>query len=356
LYTKTSPVNKSADLIPKIKSDKFPVAVQVFSGLLDCGHPAVRTWFALRAMDVIGQGWVDIRVIDFAGWLGVTRYTTYRHIANKVFFPQVHRTAEGKVRVYLAGIAPVAIALGFTTVKSLGACTEFLPEWVGRGFVSRLQSTELEAQNAQRQAYRTAIKSAKGGLERSKIIDPAKAAIAHSKIEKRLIGARDKRRKELGRSVVLRGFKSRSFRYFRIAPDQLVPGITQKDMALRLNRSVRTIRRRLSNTTRIRYGIAPLNRRRVLQKLEPDTEKHFAEYLDSIHANYASVGYGDRIIQIGRIKIGEEAPQVYRLLTNIYHFDTPFELMSARCARSRFKRAIKRHIENIKKMEQCIAA
>jgi hypothetical protein len=171
-----------------------------------------------------------------------------------------------------------------------------------------------------------------------------------------LIGARDKRRKELGRSVVLRGFKSRSFRYFRIAPDQLVPGITQKDMALRLNRSVRTIRRRLSNTTRIRYGIAPLNRRRVLQKLEPDTEKHFAEYLDSIHANYASVGYGDRIIQIGRIKIGEEAPQVYRLLTNIYNFDTPFELMSARCARSRFKRAIKRHIENIEKMEQCIAA
>jgi hypothetical protein len=148
-----------------------------------------------------------------------------------------------------------------------------------------------------------------------------------------------RRRKELGRSIVLSGFSPKAFRYFRIGHDQSVPGITQKEIGKRLNRSEQTIQRRLSNRTRVRAGIAPITRRRVIQKLTPDVQKRFTEYLDYINTNYASVTLDDCIIQIGRIKIGEEQPQAYRLLTNVYEFNFP--LLSARRARSRVNRLAK---------------
>jgi hypothetical protein len=332
-------------------SKRLPTAVVVFSGLLDCGYAAVRSWFALRAMDAMGQGWVDFKITEFADWLGCDRSTIYRHLSNKVFFPQVINR-RGNVRVYLAGIAKVAIALGLCTAKSLGACTEFNPKWLGRHSLAVLYGTELEAQQGQSQAYLTASNSE--GADSSKIINPAKAVKVLSKKEQVLSSAMHRRRKEvspacvgvvqrkeLGRSVILPGFrpKASAFRYFRIGHDQSVPGITQKEVGKRLNRSEQTIQRRLSNRTRVRAGIAPITRRRVIQKLTPDVQKRFTEYLDHINTNYASVTLDDRIIQIGRIKIGEEQPQVYRLLTNVYEFNFP--LLSAKRARSRVNRLAK---------------
>jgi hypothetical protein len=319
----------------------YPAAVVVFSGLLDCGHGAIRTWFALRAVDTKGQGWVDFKIADLANWMGCDRSTIYRHLSNKVFFPQVMKYA-GKVRVFLKSVAKVAADLGFDTVKSLGACAEFDPKWLGKHMLSVTYGTELEVQNGQRQAYRTAIYSSKGA-QREKIVDPNFAAIAHSKKEDKLRKARDKRRQELGRSVVVQGFKPRSYRMFRIRFDQLVPGVTQEEIGKRLGRSTRTIKRRLNNTTRIRYGIAPLNRRRVIQELAPDVEKRFADYLNHMNLDFASVKYGNLVIQIGRFKVGEEKVRIYRLLTNAYDFnENAFTLLSARCARARTKRLLKR--------------
>lgn len=324
----------------------LPLACRVFAGLLDCGHPAVRTWFGLKAVDVAGKGWVEIKVVEIAKWLGNDRTTVYRHLSDKIFFPSVHKTTKGKVRVYLRAIAKAAIALGYTTARSLGACSEFDPKWLGKHSLSVLYGTELEAQNGQRQAYQTAIHSTRG-LERSKIINPAKAVVIKSKREQVLTRERDRRRKEAGRSMISSGFQARAFRYFRIGHDQSVPGVTQAEIANRLGRCDRTIRRRLSNKTRVRSGIAPLNRRRVLQTLPPDVQKRYSEYLKHIHSDFASVQYGDRIIQIGRIKIGEEESRVYRLLSNIYEF--AFPLLTARRARSRLKRLAKRI------QEQCTA-
>jgi hypothetical protein len=312
----------------------FPKAVTVFSGLLDCGHAAVRTWFALRALST--QGWVDIRVSDIANWLGCDRSVIYKHLADKVFFPQVYKVGKN-IRVYLGGIHKVAIALGYMTAKSLGACTEFDPKWLGRHSLAVLYGTELEAQQGQSQAYFTALNSE--GANEDKIINPAKAVKVLSKKEQVLTNARDRRRKELGRSIVLSGFRPKAFRYFRIGHDQSVPGITQKELSKRLNRSEQTIQRRLSNRTRVRAGIAPITRRRVIQKLTPDVQKRFTEYLDHINANYASVTLGDRTIQIGRITIGNEPPTVFRLLTNVYEFNFP--LLSAKRARSRVNRLAK---------------
>ncbi len=316
----------------------------VFSGLLDCGDSASRTWFALRALDTNGQGWVDIKVKQVSDWLGCDRSTIYRHLPNKTFFPYVIRSG-GKVRVYLRAIAKVAIDFGLD-VKGLGACTEFDPKWLGKHSLSVLYGTELEAQNGQRQAFQTAIHSTRG-LKRSKIINPAKAVVIKSQREQVLTRERDRRRKEAGRSAVSPGFQARAFRFFRIAHDQSVPGVTQAEIANRLGRCDRTIRRRLSNATRIRCGLRPLNRRRVLQTLPPDVQKRYSEYLNHIHSDFASVQYGDRIIQIGRIKIGEETAQVYRLLTNVYEFNFP--LLSMRRTRARLKRLVKA-IE-----EQCTA-
>jgi predicted transcriptional regulator len=322
----------------------YPAAVVVFSGLLDCGHPAVRSWFALKALDTNGQGWVDINIPKFSDWIGCACSTIYRHLPDKKFFHRIVRVG-GKVRVYLRAIAKVAVDFGLD-VKGLGACTEFDPKWLGKHSLSVLYGTELEAQNGQRQAYKTAIHSTRG-LKRSKIINPAKAVVIKSKREQVLTRERDRRRKEAGRSAVSPGFQARAFRFFRIAHDQSVPGVTQSEIASRLGRCDRTIRRRLSNATRIRCGLRPLNRRRVLQTLPPDVQKRYSDYLNHIHSDFASVQYGDRIIQIGRIKIGEEEPRVYRLLSNIYEFDFP--LLSARRARARLKRLVKR-IE-----EQCTA-
>jgi hypothetical protein len=320
--------------LENVVEGRLPLACRVFSGLLDCGHAAVRTWFALRSIST--QGWVDIRVVEIADWMGCDRSIVYKHLADKIFFPQVLK-ARGKIRVYLRGIAKVAIALGYTRAKSLGACTEFDPKWLGRHSLAVLYGTELEAQQGQNQAYFTALNSE--GANEDKIINPAKAVKVLSKKEQVLTKARDRRRKELGRSIVLSGFRPKAFRYFRIGHDQSVPGITQKEIGKRLNRSEQTIQRRLSNCTRVRAGIAPITRRRVIQTLAPDVEKRFSEYLNHINANYASVSLGDHIIQIGRIKIGEEQHQVYRLLTNIYAFDFP--LLSARRARARLNRQAK---------------
>ena len=320
---------------------------RVYAGLIDCGHAAVRSWFHLRALDTVGQGWVDIDLKEFCKEQGSSSATVYRHLGNKTFFPQVIRAKGGKIRVYMRSLAKACLDVGIDSGERLGACAEFLMKWLGDRHLCAIYATELTLQNGQRQAYHAATR-AKKETDKSQIIDPSIAVIQLSKAEERLRIQEQRAARAAGRSVNFTGFKSRRFRFYRISPDQIVPGVTQKQVAKHLGRDERTIRRRSSNRQRARYGIAPLNRRRVLKELPPDVEKRFTEYLSQTNVNFAAVAYGDSIIQIGRIKIGNEPFRTYRLLTNIYEFD--FQLIRARRVRAKL------NAFSLNYKEQCLTA
>lgn len=313
--------------------------MRVFSGILDRGRSPARLWSVLRGLDNAGSGWIDTRVEDIARALNVSCGTVYRHLSDKTYFPQVLRARGGVIRIYYSGIAKVCLSLGFGSVSDLGACSEFRLDWLGDRGVTGIYLTEIEAQQKQRQAFYAAKNSTrKGSAERNNILSPNWAVTKLSKPEERLTRARNIRRSD---NPV--GFKSgvrRPFRFFRIRPEQFVPGATQKEIGQQLNRSERTIQRRLSNRNRIRCGIAPLNRRRVLREFPKDVEKRLDEYLIHLGTDFASVEVGGEIIQVGRISIGEEGPRVYRLLTNIYEFTFP--LLSSKRARNRVKNLLAR--------------
>ena len=337
-------VNKLYTIPPTIVNPKPEDTVRVFSGILDRGRSPARLWSVIRGLDAAGSGWIDIRIEDIAKSLGVTCSTIYRHLSDKIYFPQVLRARGGIIRIYYSAIAKVCVSLGFRSVSDLGACSEFRLDWLGDRGISAIYATEIEAQQKQRQAFYAAKHSTKkGSAERNNILSPSWAVTTLSKPEQRLAANRTRR------SDKQRGFKSgvrRAFRYFRIRPEQFVPGTTQKDISQQLNRSERTIQRRLSNRTRIGYGIAPLNRRRVLREFPKDIEKRLSEYLTHIGTDFASVEFGGDLIQIGRISIGDEGPRVYRLLTNIYEFN--FELLGSKRARSRVKNLLAHRDTQIK--------
>lgn len=332
-------VNKLYTIFPTIVKPNPEDTVRVFSGILDRGRSPARLWSVIRGLDEAGSGWIDTRVEDVAKALDVSCGTVYRHLSDKLYFPQVLRARGGVIRIYYSGIAKVCVSLGFRSVSDLGACTEFRLDWLGDRGVTGIYATEIEAQQKQRQAFYAAKHSTRAGsAERNNILNPDWAVTKLSKPEERLKRARNSRRSD---NPV--GFKSgvrRPFRFFRIRPEQFVPGTTQRDIGQQLNRSERTIQRRLSNRNRVGYGIAPLNRRRVLREFPKEVEKRLDEYLTHIGTDFASVEFGGEIIQVGRISIGEEGPRVYRLLTNIYEFSFP--LMSNKRARSRVKHLLAR--------------
>lgn len=302
--------------------------MRIYSALIDCGSAAVRTWFGLRALDTAGSGFVRISLEDFSKSIGLSIPTIYRHLRDQRFFPVVKRSQGGFVTVSYRGIVKLCVLLGIESGKAMGACTEFLFEWLGDRSLCAAYATEIEAQQGQTQAYYAA--QGADTEDKDKIINPDQAVVVLSKKERAV-------RKGMRKSGLCRGFKPRrAFRFFRIRFDQSVPGITQVELGKRLGRTERTIRRRLSNKSRARWGIAPLNRRRVIQEFTPAVEKRMGEYLQALRTDFVSVAFGDRTIQVGKIKIGNEAARPYRLLTNIYEFG--FELLSGRKHRAKLNR------------------
>lgn len=315
----------------------LPTEIKVFANLLD-QRAAVRTWYAIRAIDQSGSGWVSINVKKFAEWLRVSASTVYSHLADSDLFPIINRAKNGYIRVFYRSLVKVAYSCGIESAVELGACTEFLPQWLGDRMLCAAYATEIQAQAGQRQAYYKAQKAGKKRDDGTKrydfITDPAIAVKQLSKNEKRIT-------RGLRRSKVSLGLNSepasKAFRFYRIRNNQATPGISQEAIAKSMKRSRQTIQNRLRNTNRVRWGATPLNRRRVVREFTPAVEKRVGEYLDHIGTNFAAIKLEDsHISHVGLIKIGEEKARPYQLLTNIYDFC--FQLIPGKRNRSKLNR------------------
>jgi hypothetical protein len=235
--------------------------------------------------------------------------------------------------VFYASLYNVCLGLGIHSGQALGAVIEFEFSWLGSRSICAAYATEAQALNGQTQAYYAAKKAA--GAKGKRFVRNPRIAVLHKTESEKIM--------EGSAQCVGSNVKPNRFRYYRIKPNMMVPGITQVELGKRMGKSDRTISRRLSNKNRKRLGIEPLHRRRVIQEFDEATENRLGVYLDCIKSTHASVQIGDRPINVGLIKIGDEPIRPYRLLTNIYASD--FELLPGRRERRRLNRLGKK-LEN----------
>lgn len=88
-------------------------------GILHGTRPAVRLWYALRALDVAGTGKVTVPVGEIEQQLCRSSLTVSRYLKDTTFF-RSHYVEGGALTVYLHGLAAVCKALGFTDIGPVG--------------------------------------------------------------------------------------------------------------------------------------------------------------------------------------------------------------------------------------------
>ena len=88
-------------------------------GILHGTRPAVRLWYALRALDVDGSGKVIVSLGEIEGQLSKSSLTVRRYLKDDTFFRNYY-VEGGALTVYLHGLRSVCKALGFTDVGPTG--------------------------------------------------------------------------------------------------------------------------------------------------------------------------------------------------------------------------------------------
>lgn len=88
-------------------------------GILHGVRPAVRLWYALRALDVEGTGKVVIPAGEIERQLGKSRTTIWRYLQDRVFF-RSYRYGGGLLTVYLHGLRAVCLSLGIDSIGPVG--------------------------------------------------------------------------------------------------------------------------------------------------------------------------------------------------------------------------------------------
>lgn len=89
-------------------------------GILHGTRPAVRLWYALRALDTEGTGKVTVPVGEIEQQLGKSRLTVRRYLKDTTFFRSHYVEGGALLTVYLHGLAAVCKALGFTDIGPVG--------------------------------------------------------------------------------------------------------------------------------------------------------------------------------------------------------------------------------------------
>lgn len=122
-------------------------------GILHGTRPAVRLWYALRALDTEGAGKVVVPVGEIEKQLGRSSLTVRRYLMDATFFRSYY--VEGSdLTVYLHGLASVCRALGFSDIGPVGF-TEGLD-------TIQTDSALIGAQSLQQSSQYLAIKALKG--------------------------------------------------------------------------------------------------------------------------------------------------------------------------------------------------
>ena len=337
-------------------------AAKTFPNLIDqgSGGAAARTWTVVRALDQqdgeFGKGYVRVDKQELRKALGVSPATLTRHLRDKKFFPCVKRLRGGIVTISYTSLLKVSVALGVT---QLGPCCEMLIQDLGNRSRAMANGTETMVQFGQDQAvYRAErLRKTNKGFT-GNLYEPDYVTTALSRKEK-LIGVNtefppEDRKPDLRldfNSIQGNGFDidpeelfapepKPSFRFFMIGPNEAAPGISQARVAQQQGRSAKTISRRLQNVNRERWGLEPLDRRRVIQKFPKDQEALMGYRLETLKVRYAALQHEGELIQVGLIKLRNDKARPYRMLTNVYACDDV--LIGARPTRKRLKRFIKK--------------
>jgi transcriptional regulator with XRE-family HTH domain len=281
--------------------------------LVDCGIAHSRIYLAIRSLDTDGKGYIRLSITELAQTLGISPSTIYRALQDKRFFTRVHRAVEGIKIVSYRALKKVCADLDI----DLGAIAMVPLKVLGDRMRSAVLATDLEILLGQTQAeYRAREQRQKKKRGRGKIFNAITAVRSQTVKERENQGRRQ--------SFKCRGLQTSQtgFRYFRIRPHDLCPGISQQSIAKKLNRSRSTIARRGNNRKRDLWGCVTLQKRRVIQEFSPKVEAAVKYHLlADLRCTHGTIRRHGQIMTVGILRVGKEPPKVYRLLTNIYAID-----------------------------------
>jgi predicted DNA-binding transcriptional regulator AlpA len=336
--TSYQPTDKIATPLDKESS------VRVFSCLLDAGMLGIRLYLFLRSRDKAGTGRLYLKVSDLCEALGVSRSTIYQWLKDKNCFYRPKYFKSGKNKGYVLVRYRALKDVCFRSGAYPTHWFELMPRELGNRMVAISTAVEAVVKTGQIQAE-YALKhppqpkdvKKRGFVNHQKydVIPAERAVKALSKVEK---GHRETAR--LDKSQVKGyGFTSR-FRFFAISGRQRVAGVSQRWIAKKQKRSEPTACRRLSAKSRQKYGLAPLQRRRVAYEIGCDVfAARVQTYLEyELGCDYGAIEHEGRIKMVAMLDLGN-GRKPYILLTNIY--STDIEVFPCKYLRFRINRFVK---------------
>lgn len=308
--------------------------------------PSARTYYALKARDKRGQGFVTFAPIEFCQEMGYTRSTLYRHLNNQKLFRCVSnsaskpkqwlRNADGTLTVYMRGTAKVLALYGHNAV---GAVFLMSTLEVSSPWALKCRSAEAVVKQGQNQAYYALCRAYKGKAGHEVIPDQD---VVKSFTQKERQTRQD--------SHNMGGPNVSGSRFFRLHYGQYAGAKSAKSNAEELDRSVDSLRRYLDNDTRSKVGISPMQSRRLIKTLSESEQRQaraisnfFAESHElnptffpmPVQKSHTRKKERRQTMMVGNLPIGSDSG-FYEMLPKIY--GTEIQLLRYRSQRKALKR------------------
>jgi hypothetical protein len=209
------------------------------------GQSAVYLWYLVRLLDARGSGCAEYKIQEFAEKLKRSVGTIRRYIYHGLklrLFQRVEKRGD-RIRVVYSSLFKVCAAWG---IDNWGAVTEVGLEDLQNGAL-KLIATQAEVQRLQDSSRRSAVREHRKGVAHpNELIDPPSQCSR---------GTRG--------SIIHQGAR------MTFVDSEFIPfGVSQQGVAAAISRGDRTIRNRLSNQNRERYGLPRLARTQIAQTSE----------------------------------------------------------------------------------------
>ena len=286
------------------------LTTRIYTRILDCGREEARLWHVLRAMDPQGTGKVLTTPAALAQLMDVGCSTVYRWLKNGLgTFWRGRRVVNGQTELYLSGIVQVVRSLG---LGKLGAIAE-VPIRILTRTGAKALSTQLDAQQLQRQAWWAANAQAKGNARKFILKPWERVASAIS------TGANEVGNKPFPKYALIDG-------------QWQLPGASLTGIRKQTDwKCDRTIQRRLSNSWRKERDLEPVAKLRVAEDLKDPALIY--------QLTQSGVGYFSTDKRVYKV-LPHTTGKYFVLLHNIYAEE--YELLSCRRLRGRVKKMVER--------------
>lgn len=296
-----------------ISTDKSNLNVRIHAHLADGGnssvsqgHSSVMLWYLVRAFDIQGSGRVSFNLEEAATLLNrsVPSIRRYLRQGKQLGFFRNFQVQGTIVKVYYQGLFKVCQKLG---LESWGAVAEIEISDLNN---LKLIATQIETQRLQESSRYNAQQEHRNVASDDDIFPSSQCSSG-------------------ARGIIHRGerclFVNELFAAF---------GASQRSIASKLGRCDRTIRKRLSNRTRIDRGLKPIDRVQIAQTT-PELNQRFGLLFDQFDRSEIKecdgiwkTGFSDRIFK--------SCDRVFKSICNLYSKD--LILLSMRRSRSLFNR------------------